>query len=314
VLAQVLDGGILNLGTPGDRLSLELIAGVTPVRTVDFDTSRPAFDYNTRRGFFGAMASAAVGESRPFVYALAQRDLNQEDFRRIGAIETRYDYNSYYFGVGSTGAIGNRLRYGVEAAYEGGNTLSNSFELVGFGLVPVEQTRNYISAAAANARLDYLFEDPGQTRLGVELTAASGDRDRGHTSNTLNGNRRNSGDHAFNAFGLLNTGLAFAPDVSNLLAFRAGVATSPFPEFGALRRLQIGADVFAFGKLAREAPIDEPTREQRFLGFEPDLYLNWQVTSDVTLALRYGVFFPSADAFANDDPRHFFFAGVTFAF
>ena len=45
------------------------------------------------------------------------------------------------------------------------------------------------------------------------------------------------------------------------------------------------------------------------------LYMNWQITSDLTLALRYGIFFPSSDAFgANDDPRHFFYGGLTFAF
>jgi hypothetical protein len=30
--------------------------------------------------------------------------------------------------------------------------------------------------------------------------------------------------------------------------------------------------------------------------------------------MRYGVFFPSADSFENDDARQFFFTGVTFAF
>ena len=36
--------------------------------------------------------------------------------------------------------------------------------------------------------------------------------------------------------------------------------------------------------------------------------------SDVTLALRYGIFFPNRAAFANHDVRQFLFAGVTFAF
>jgi hypothetical protein len=34
----------------------------------------------------------------------------------------------------------------------------------------------------------------------------------------------------------------------------------------------------------------------------------------VTLALRYGVFFPNGNAFEESDPRHVFFAGLTFAF
>ena len=55
--------------------------------------------------------------------------------------------------------------------------------------------------------------------------------------------------------------------------------------------------------------------DNRFLGVEPDVYLNWQMTSDVTLALRYGVFFPSSTTFGQStDARQFFFAGLTFAF
>jgi hypothetical protein len=62
-----------------------------------------------------------------------------------------------------------------------------------------------------------------------------------------------------------------------------------------------------------QAPIDEPTLEGRYLGWEPDVYINWQITSDVTLALRYGIFFPSSDVI-SDESRQFFFAGLTFAF
>jgi hypothetical protein len=72
--------------------------------------------------------------------------------------------------------------------------------------------------------------------------------------------------------------------------------------------------VIAFAKYDNDAPIDEVTGAQRFLGWEPDVYLNWQLTSDLTLALRYGAFFPNDRNFPNDDTRPFIFAGVTFAF
>lgn len=313
VMAQVIDGGVLDLEY--GRLSLELIGGITPVRTVDIDSSRPGFDYNTRRGFFGALLSADLNAHRPFVYYLAQRDYNKLDVRRIGGITTRYDYDSFYLGGGSTGQLTDRLRYGIEGAYEFGRTLSNSFELVGFGIVPIEQTRDPIVAGAIDARLDYLVADPADTRLSAEVILATGDDDRGHTSNTFAGNAPGTEDNAFNAFGLVNTGLAFAPDVSNIAVLRFGASTFPFHQFSPLRRLQVGGDFFAFGKFDEDAPIDETTAEgQQFLGFEPDLYINWQVTSDVTLALRYGAFFPSGSAFPVDEVRQFFFAGVTFAF
>ena len=222
---------------------------------------------------------------------------------------------SYYLGIGSTGQLTGRLRYGLEAAYEFGDTLSNSFETAGFGtLVPVKQHRDNIDAAAFDGRLDYLVQDPADTRLSGEVIVATGDPDRGHTSNTFNGNRPKTDDHAFNAFGLINTGLAFAPDVSNVLILRGGFSTVPFHDVRPLRRLQTGVDLFIFNKFRKDAPIDETTRDQRFLGVEPDVYVNWQVTSDVTLALRYGVFFPSDNTIPIDKERQFFFAGVTFAF
>jgi hypothetical protein len=313
VMAQVIDGGVVDLEL--GRLGAEFIAGVTPVRTVDIDSSRPGFDYNTRRGFFGAMLSADLDQHRPFAYYLIQRDYNKMDVRRIGNITTRYDYDSFYIGGGATGQLTDRLRYGIEGAYEFGYTLSNSFELSGFSLVPIEQTRDPIVAGAINARIDYLVADRADTRIGIEATLATGDDDRGHTSNTFAGNAPGTEDNSFNAFGLVNTGLAFAPDVSNVAVLRVGVSTFPLHEFGPLRRLQVGTDFFAFGKLDEDAPIDEFTSTgQQFLGFEPDVYVNWQVTSDVTLALRYGAFFPNGSAFPNDDVRHFFFGGVTFAF
>jgi len=310
----VLDGGFINLGN--EVANLEFVYGHTPTRTVDFDTSRPNFDHNTNRAFLGAMLSANAGAHRPFVYGLAQQDHNQDDLLALGPITTNYQYESNYFGIGSVGSIADRLRYGVEFAYEGGKNLSNSFELSGAGgLVPVGQTRDHIHAYALDAKLDYLVEDPYQTRLALEFIMASGDNDRGTTSNTFNGNKPGTDDEAFNAFGLLNTGLAFAPAVSNVLALRVGASTIPFPDSGVLRRLQLGVDVFGFGKFDDDAPIDEPTTAGVFyLGFEPDLYLNWQVTSDVTLVLRYGVFFPNDDVILNDDVRQFFYGGLTFAF
>jgi hypothetical protein len=315
VMAQVIDGGIANVEL--GRLNLELIGGVTPVRTVDIDSSRPGFDYNTRRGFYGALLSADLNQHRPFLYYVAQRDYNEMDTLRTGTITTRYEYNSFYLGGGATGQITDKLRYGIEGAYEFGKTLSNSFQIVPpfGGLEQVDQTDDAIVAAAIDARLDYLVTDPADTRLSLEVTLATGDDDRGHTSNTFNGNAPGTEDNAFNAFGLVNTGLAFAPDVSNVAVLRVGASTFPLHDYSPLRRLQVGTDFFVFGKFDEDAPIDETTtRGQQFLGFEPDVYVNWQVTSDLTLAVRYGAFFPNASAFPIDDVRQFFYAGVTFAF
>ena len=322
-LAQVIDGVVVTASWGG--LQIDAVAGVTPTRTVDIDSSRPAFDHNTRRGFYGAMLSAQVGAHRPYAYFLYQRDFNDEDFARVGTINTRYNYNSAYLGFGSSGALSDRLVYGAEVVLEGGWGLSNSFELqeveLNFGggtenirrPVQADQQDETIRAMAADVRLDYLLTDARKTRLSAEFIFASGDTDRFHTSNTLGGNRRGTSDHAFNGFGFLNTGLAFAPAVSNLIAVRAGASTFPFTTGDPWSRLQVGFDFFVFAKARADAPIDEPTEGQHYLGVEPDLFLNWQLTNDVTLAVRYGAFFPGG-AIADNDVRQFLFLGVTYAF
>src|SRR6185295_1462131 len=103
-------------------------------------------------------------------------------------------------------------------------------------------TKDQIKALAFDGRIDYLLLDRRKTRFSAEIIAASGDDDRIQTSTTFGGNRPNSSDRAFNAFGLLNTGMAFAPAVSNLLALRVGAVTFPFPDQSRFDTLQAGVD------------------------------------------------------------------------
>lgn len=315
VLGRYVDG--VRLDATNGTLSLQAIAGVTPRRTVDFDSSRPNFDDHTLRGFFGPMLSATLGPHHPFVYALIQRDFNHGETLVTPfvprPIVTRFNYDSYYVGAGSTGSLSDHLLYGAELVYEGGHGLSNSFQTTGGAIAPTPQTSDRIEAYAADARIDYLVNDANRTRLSAEVTFASGDSDRLNSSATFGGNKPLSVDRSFNGFGVVNTGLAFAPQVSNLIAIRTGVSSYPFVQYRPLRNLQFGGDVFVFLKADAAAPIDEPTGEGRVLGTEPDLFLNWQIRSDVTLALRWGLFVPGG-TIPSDRTRQFFYAGLTFAF
>jgi hypothetical protein len=315
-LSYEIDGALVDLEY--GPFTLELLAGRTPSDEVDIDSSRPNFDDHTNRAFYGAMLSGRVGTHRPFVYALCQRDHNSDDtlnseLRNV-PVTTVFDYNTYYLGLGSTGALTDRLSYGIEFVFEGGGNLSRSFNIDGPVVTTVPQERDSVHAFAFDAQLDYLLPDTRRTRLSGELTIATGDDDRLATSSTYGGNFGGTHDNAFNGFGLINTGLAFAPVVSNVIVLRGGASTFPLPDVDPFKRLQVGTDLFLFAKFDTDAPIDEQTTETRFLGFEPDVYLNWQLTSDVTLALRYGAFFPG-DAIVNDGKiRQFFYAGMTFAF
>jgi hypothetical protein len=315
VLGQYLDGIAADFSF--GKLEFSALGGVTvPQMTIDFDTSRRSFNDHTDRGFFGGMAAMQLGAHRPFVYGLIQRDFNSDDPVEIGpGISTDFEYNSWYIGAGANGSLGSHLVYATELAYEGGRALSNSFTVTSEGAaMPVDQDKEDVSAAAADFRLDYVLGDPNRSRFTFETILATGATDRfSSTSDTFGGIEPGSTDHAFNALGMLDSGLAFAPQVSNLTLFRFGASTFPFTSRG-LKRLQAGADFYVFGKFNSHAPIYELTSDDWFLGVEPEVFLNWQITSDVTLALRYAVFFPGTAIVQDEHPRNFFFAGLTFSF
>ncbi|HEX3356268.1 MAG TPA: hypothetical protein VHS31_04725, partial [Tepidisphaeraceae bacterium] len=122
-LSTDMDGGVVDL-TYGEA-DLQLIAGVTPLDTVDFDSARPRFDSRTQRGLYGALGTVRVGTNRIYAYGLDQRDYNNDELTADDMIDgdaatpTRFHYDSHYIGIGATGALTDRLTYGVEAVYEG---------------------------------------------------------------------------------------------------------------------------------------------------------------------------------------------------
>jgi hypothetical protein len=308
-LSEEVDGASVVLSY--EPVSLELLAGSTRTSVSDFDSSRPGFLGDTQRAFYGALLSAQLGTHRPYAYGLIQRDHNDQDTLVSGDVTTEFAYDSFYVGIGSAGGLTDRLSYGVELVYEGGDALSNSFELP---FAQVEQSEEDVHAFAADLRLDYAVPDANRSRLSAELIFATGDSDRLSTSSTFGGNEPGTDDHAFNAFGLINTGLAFSPDVSNVLIGRLGASTFPLPREDLFSKLQVGVDGFVFSKANPDAPIDEATGDSRYLGAEADLFLNWQLSSDVAFTLRYGVFFPGQGIETDHDERHFLFTGLTYAF
>jgi hypothetical protein len=314
-IGEVIDGVMPKFSW--GPLTLSTVAGVTPLRTVDIIVDRPAFDFNTERGFFGGMMTLNIGSQHPYVYGMVQRDWNSQNVATVDGFTTRYAYNSDYIGAGSQGSLTDHIQYGVEGVFECGNTLSASAEVAPgtFELVPVPQTRNNINAYAADVKVDYVPQDVHNSRITLEGIVASGDPDRGLGNTTSNGNFPNTPDNQFNGFGLVSTGLAFGAPISNLAIFRIGASCFPLSQTQSFRRLQVGTDIYWFNKCQADAPIDdETTNPATYLGWEPDFYLNWEVTSDLTLTLRYGVFDPNLKAFGNDKWRQFLYTSAVIAF
>lgn len=299
---------------------LETLLGQTPSSSVvDFDPTRPRFDNDTDRRIAAVrLTYKALTNHQPYIYLLHQEDRNDHDptTLAVGAppvfYPTRFDYNTTYLGLGSEGILTPNVTYDAVFIYEYGDNFSNSSTPGG---APTAQTRDQVEAYAARLNLTYFIKDPADTKFEFETIIASGDDDRDvHTSNTFGGNQPNSTDQSFNGFGYAHTGLANPAGISNLMLFRLGVSTYPLAEDRALKRLRIGADLIMQYKFDSNAPIDEPTDNHQYIGSEADLFIDWRVTSDVSVNLRYGIFFPGAAIQTENDPRHFFYTGITYAF
>lgn len=304
-LAQVEAGNLVFTG----------IGGITSSQdTVDFDGSRPDFDDHTDRIYGGGQVEYRFEQHTPYAFFLAQMDDNNRTPATVAGVLTNFGYDSQYLGFGSKGALGGDWSYRVEFVKEFGRTFSSPFDLAG-GVVP--QTRDDIDAYAGALGLTYLLRDANDSRVDLDFLGGSGDDDRLDSSDTFGGNAPGTKDHSFNSLGYVNTGVALAPEIANLLAFRAGFSTNPFNKSpGIFEGLRVGIDGFVFTKIDADAPISPVTIPgESFVGGEIDVFADWRITSDVTLNTRYGVFIPGdAMPATQDQPRQFFYVGVTYAF
>ncbi|MHC4295193.1 MAG: alginate export family protein, partial [Planctomycetota bacterium] len=144
----------------------------------------------------------------------------------------------------------------------------------------------------------------------------SGDNDRLlSSSSTAGGNRPDTKDRAFNAFGFRDTGIALAPVISNIHIYTIGASFYPFENHRLFERLEVGSKAFFYHKDKSGGPISDMTANtsEQWIGWEWDVYANWRITSDLTFSLRYGAFQPGT-AFENQECRQYLFTGVTFSF
>ena len=293
------------------RLDIEGMAGVTPPdeSIVDFDASRADYNSNTLRGFFGGLLRYTTKSNHEFyAYGLYMPDYNDSERaafpQGIGPVDFKYE--ATYVGIGADGSFSPQWLYAAEFVYEFGTSQSDPLR--------APQRSEDISAWAATAQLTWLFRDAGRSSITFETVLASGDDDRLNSTDTVGGNKRGTTDHGYNSLGFASTGLAFAPSVSNIMLFRVGGKTTPFAEHNTLNGIQIGGDVTVFNKLSSDAPIDQPTTDDTYLGIETDVYFNYRITSDLTFIARCGLFFPSDTIESSAATKYFVFLGWTLSF
>jgi hypothetical protein len=299
-LASPLDHVALRLES--GNLVLSLFAGKSVGSNDDFDLSRTAA--RTHRDFAGAeLRYRGFERHEPFAYAFRQWDSNDEQRRTRGQ---RFDYDSWYAGLGSTGELVKGLRYLVEGVYEGGRAYGDG----------QWRRRNAIHSWAMQSELEYLFDDPRRTRASLKYLFAGGDADRRFSpTNSISGNRGDGEDSSFIGFGWQDTGLSFAPRYANLHMWRIGASLYPWPDHASLRKVQLGADGYLFHKHHRGAAVSDPSanRSSGYLGWEVDGYANWEIRNDLFWTARFGVFFPGS-AFDDRTARSFLLVGMTWSF
>lgn len=304
-------GNGLALYTPLDQVSVtasyrnhELTGmfGKSVGSTQDIDLSRSAT--RSHRDFFGAQWKYRGFERHePFAYVLWQHDRNHEAIYRP---LQKFDYDSFYAGIGSFGELAPRWRYETELVFESGSSYGDRRFL----------RSNDIRAWAYQAQVEYLFPGKFRPRASVEYIFGSGDGDRiASPTNSIGGNTDDFDDTGFVGFGYRNTGLAFAPRYSNLHMLRAGTSLYPWPDHKQLSQLELGTDWFLFHKHHEDGAVSDPTAtiQDGYLGWEMDYYANWQLTADLTWTARFGLFFPG-DAFEDRSMRPFVLVGLTYSF
>ncbi len=278
------------------------LVGKTLGSSQDFDLSRNP--ERTRRTFFGLQGKYRGFERhQPFAYVLWQRDHIDDN---IPTVAQRYDYDSFYVGLGSTGEVIPNLRYSTELAFETGHSFSSG----------AFQRKNNISAWAWDFELEYLFRTKGKPRVGLEYMFASGDPDRlASPTSTVGGNSKGFQDTSFIGFGYRDTGLSFAPRLSNVHVWRAGASFFPLEGHERFDRLEVGTSWFLYHKHHSAAAVSDPTATNGsgYLGWEMDYFANWDISTDFSATVRYGVFLPG-DAFLDRTTRTYLLVGFTWNF
>lgn len=285
-----------------DEFQFTGLVGRTVGSSQDFDLSRRP--ERTRRTFLGVQTKYTGFERHePFGYVLWQRDHNTDN---IPTFLQKFDYDSFYVGFGSTGELVPNLRYLTEWVFETGHSFGDRRFL----------HKNRINAWAWDIQLEYLFDSKGKPRAGIEYMFASGDPDRlVSPTDSVGGNSRGYTDSGFNGFGYRDTGLSFAPRLSNVHIWRAGASYYPFEGRKSLDRLEFGTNWFLYNKHHAAGAVSDPTANRRsgYLGWEMDYYANWDVTSDFSATARYGIFFPGK-AFEDRTTRTYLLLGFTWNF
>ena len=268
-----------------------------------FDNRSGAYQLSDR-GFFGAQIEYQGWDRRDlYGYVVSQWDTSD-------STSGPDEYDSEYWGIGSTG----ELLFGEPDDSWGIPNLQYFTEFVmERGQSGTINSREGIRSWAVDAGVNYYWNAPCRPHFTFEYARASGDSTRiAQPQRLSDGNLAGTSDTTFLGFGYLNTGASFAPLFANLEFIRLGAAARPFEDSCSVcwQNLEVGTSMFVYWRPEEDASISDVRADiagDRFLGHELDLFVNWQMSSDLFLLVNYGVFFPNDGSFSpgNDRSRQF---------
>lgn len=267
----------------------------------NIDYSIPGFDKKSERYFVGTqLAWTPIRKLRLYSYSLIQKD--ESDPRPITGVD--YTYNSQHWGIGSS--LSNVFGFSSWAEY---------ILETGSSAIFATPERSAVLAQAANVGMNYVFPWLTHPDITLEYAYGSGDKDRTSVTNTEGGNLRGN-DNNFLPFGIYPAGYALAPTLSNIQILRVGGSARPLEKFWQLEHFKIGVDGYFYWKDEVRGGIYDvdATLKGKDVGRELDVNLYWQVVSDVTASVRWGIFFPAgAYPRGTNDPEIYLSTTLTFS-
>ena len=271
----------------------------------DIDSSRPSPDKTDRR-YYGGEVGWSFPVIRPYGFFLIQKDRNSPFLD-----EQKWHYDSEYYGGGillTDLPVVPRFRLELEYVHQlGSATGDGSLE------------SDPIDAHAIISRISYEFPtEYGSPTFTFSYLLGSGDSDRLSVSNAVAGNQAGTTDRSFLYFGFVSTGFSYAPTLSNIHVLSAEWSWWPFAAFDIEDRwgsLSVGISVYGYWKDRVEGGISGVSSNliRRYIGHEFDFFLEWDVSSDLSLFFEYGIFFAD-EAFDVDGESAFLSTGVTLKF
>jgi hypothetical protein len=268
-------------------------------------------------GAFSLELLGAVGTGDLTVSVLFQEDLRLDEDRYIrpgeeiaaAGLSKGGRMDTQYIGVGLDGSVAPSTYYDVFLYAGLGRTLSyleDSESVTGYSYQFVP-----LVGILGGFGVRYYMEETLSSVLSFRATYASGD---GDYETFVEGNTDGLA-LAFVPVSKSSPGLAFAPQYGNIIVGELSYALRPLSSLGGLAaEIQTIAKALLYAR-PTEGPVStgaiDPTKDDRYLGSELDLAVNFRPFSDLGVALSTGVFFPGG-AFESSDAE--FAAGLLFSF